>query len=56
MKGVYQKMMSGEMDLSTGRALSYLFGKNISALGLQIKYNRFLGNKDAIPFLESKKG
>lgn len=48
----YDKMLSGEMELKTGKELANVAGKIISSLKVEIEYNTVLNKNKQIEFLE----
>ena len=50
----YEKMKANEMELKLGKELANTAGKVINTLKVELEYNKLVGIKPKIPFLDSK--
>jgi len=50
----YEKMKANEMELKLGKELANTAGKLINTIKVELEYNQVIGEKNRIPFLDSK--
>ena len=53
LKSVYQELRAGELGISEAKELANVSGKIISSSKTQMEYNKMMGNKNKVDFLES---